>query len=465
METKTCPFCGEEIKAAAIKCRFCSELLADTTDLPLSLYRYEKSQANDFLLNMIRRFESDTIGEGFDLDFSIEIDMKSIRVENLLNVISIEAIKRIKERECIVDWQDRLEKLLDSGYQRTLKNLNKIAKNVKIESEHILASLFLNVRVVRNDLTTEIVDGNEFKDFSIDPYDLDYEITPDTIKQILQETWVVSRSKKFKWDNIDSDYHKTTQRWRKIWEKKKPKRLVCSVRTYDICPDCNGEGFFRCEKCSGRGKYTHQIGYFASGQERFNTVAEQCENCEGEGKIECKKCMGTGKHKYQVIKKVTDKKIVQSYALIVTPWVESSSCGEWRGNEKSGQYLEYPDYEISWLEFDDKELSSGIDKLYKNRTELLANNNVIQSKIEKEFRHLYEQNREASLEFFEKDQQGELACSIEKHLLIPFFRVSMNFQGDDSKYYIYIIQFPDSIECYLSLNSLPKLGFFKSFSL
>ena len=37
-ETKKCPFCGEEIKAVAVKCRFCNEMLNKNTAQNPSTY-------------------------------------------------------------------------------------------------------------------------------------------------------------------------------------------------------------------------------------------------------------------------------------------------------------------------------------------------------------------------------------------------------------------------------------------
>ena len=35
MDTKLCPFCAEDIKSAAIKCKHCGEMLTDSSSGPL----------------------------------------------------------------------------------------------------------------------------------------------------------------------------------------------------------------------------------------------------------------------------------------------------------------------------------------------------------------------------------------------------------------------------------------------
>lgn len=42
--TKRCIYCGEEIQADAVKCRYCKEFLADDEDLPVSHHAVSRRQ-------------------------------------------------------------------------------------------------------------------------------------------------------------------------------------------------------------------------------------------------------------------------------------------------------------------------------------------------------------------------------------------------------------------------------------
>ena len=52
-ETKKCPFCGEEIKAVAVKCRFCNEMLNKNTAQNPSTYEKNGLDIKRFLLGLL----------------------------------------------------------------------------------------------------------------------------------------------------------------------------------------------------------------------------------------------------------------------------------------------------------------------------------------------------------------------------------------------------------------------------
>jgi hypothetical protein len=54
--TKRCPYCGEEIKAEAIKCRHCKTMLSDENEVPSSEYIVIRAKELNFWQNIIAMY-------------------------------------------------------------------------------------------------------------------------------------------------------------------------------------------------------------------------------------------------------------------------------------------------------------------------------------------------------------------------------------------------------------------------
>jgi hypothetical protein len=366
-----------------------------------------------------------------------KFDTQNLDAEKWLNTISVEGYKLTK------GWSGDL-----CGSRRAIKKLTKIAKNVRIESGYLLASVFLNVMVVRDKTTTEIIDGKEMEDFSSNPYDFDYDISPDP-------------------DTLAKTI-KNAQNGRA------PKKVICAVVTQDsnqppACPTCKGKGFLQCKKCGGTGrggKYIEDT--YATGIARKKTG--QCPNCFGKGKVECVKCSGSGKqqmfsNQYQIVKKFEDKKEARQFACISTSWKEVERCYKYRVSYERDRYHGIGEgyYDtLVYFEFENSELENGLDKLYKNQKEIIIDNKLsLPNAISKDCNELYESNKEEALEFFEK-YAGKLGCSVEKHLAIPMFRLYYSIDGRNQEYSIDIYKFFDKGTCCFDDSSFPVLSFFKS---
>lgn len=373
-----------------------------------------------------------------------KFDTQNLDTEKWLNTISVEGYKLTK------DWNDDSD---ERGQRRALKNLAKIAKNVRIESGYLLASTFLNVAVVRDKITTEIIDGKEMEDFTRNPYDFDYDISLDTLQKTMEDAWGEKISQK----------------------------VICAVATRDsnqppACPTCEGKGFLRCDECGGTGRGEEFLAdTYAGGQERIKTG--QCPHCFGKGTVQCSDCNGSGKqqilsNQHQIVKKFEDKKEMRAFACISTSWKRAERC--YRDGYNSAFYFDNSD-----PGFENSELQSGLDKLYKNQKEILIDNHLtLPSEIDEECNGLYEKNKTEALEFFEKyydeekeeyvEYAGKLACSVEKNFAIPMFRlyystdVGKYDDGDIREFSIDIYKFSDKGTCCFSDGNFPVLGFFKS---
>jgi hypothetical protein len=329
---------------------------------------------------------------------------------------------------------------------RALKNLNKIVKNARIESGHILGSMFLNISVVRENITTVVIDGKEMKDFFQNPYDFDYEISADNIKKELQTP--------------------------------KPTSEIFSVTTCDgtqptACPHCEGKGSLRCKKCGGLRNEQYVDDNFENGEKRIRN--RQCVNCYGTGKIQCDNCAGSGKlpvfaKPYQIIKRFENTKNIMSYTATSStfePYVDDYCSTFYRistiDNEEFDRWKPEDEIKYYWSIFDNQELKADIKRLHKNQKEITIDKTaMLQDKIWNKYEsRLYEINRQAALDCFYENKQGKLGCFIEKHFAKPLFRIYFSTILDDSKCFIDIYKNSDN-NVVVCLGNLPELSFFKS---
>ena len=369
-----------------------------------------------------------------------KFDTKNLDAQKWLNTISIEGYKLSK------DWDRE-----DAVWRRGLQKLTKKAKNPRIESGYLLASLFLNVSVVRDKTVTETVEGKELDDFSRNPYDFDYGIAEDRIQEVIEEAL-------------------------EYGEKKiKPQWEICAVASSNEAPPCTacaGEGSVKCDECGGRGERMYVVETYANGSHKESI--RKCHHCKGTGKIQCEKCAGSGKqifaNQHQVVKKFEDSKKLRAFACVSTSWENAERCIKRDSTEhKAAVYFdEFKEDAYSRREcpdFGNRELQSGIAKLYKNQKEILVDGEQnIQNEISEICETLYRKNKKAATQYFDKNDKGKPGCSIEKHIAIPMFRLCYTADdgGYNKEYSINIYQFSDKGSCYFNEFDFPKLGFFKS---
>jgi hypothetical protein len=361
------------------------------------------------------------------------IDIRTRNALEWLNVISDESKK----------WDFDNDYYYLKENQRALKKLGKIVTEARIEPGYVLASMFLNVSVIRDQVKTFVIDGKEIddvKDFNYDPYDIDYDISPDKIKNILQNP--------------------------------EPAWKICAVSTRKadqapVCPNCDGKGFIKCEECNGSGRRKYVDGNYAGGDDKIKS--ERCYNCDGAGKIRCNKCEGSGKRhffseQYQVIKRFKDIKKIMSYIFTSTTFDEYAADRRYlsyrssRYSDKQYENIELKEEIEKWDDFDNEELKDGIVMLYKTQKELIVDKNQI---LPDKCKGLYKINKKAAVDYFKKDKEGKPACTIEKHLAIPLFRIHFSTKIDEDEYTFDIYERSNGEKACGFIN-LPELSFWKS---
>lgn len=379
----------------------------------------------------------------------------SVMIEGKFDYQSLEANDILREIGVIISKKAK-SLGLTSAEKRGAKNLSKIANDVRIEQGYMLASVFFNIQVVRDKITTKIVDGIELDDFSMSPYELDYGVSPDNLKYTIEEALKLRL------------------------KLEEARQIVCSVTTKNAdevvgCPKCDGSGSLRCESCGGSGREQYVDGIYASGEERIKTG--QCSNCYGSGKIKCDTCNGSGKreffsNQYQIIKSFEDVKVWEGYGCISRSWLMEfiDDCNF--PKDSGGHFLSNNPTFLSvwnnaWREFSNQELECGIEKLHKNQKEILVDNaTVISNEISLDYKRLYEQNKKSALRYFDSSKiskQGKLGCFIEKHIEIPVTLFYYSIDGYESVITIFENDNENANgETMCCFDNMPELGFFKS---
>jgi hypothetical protein len=402
------------------------------TTAPLKNYGKEilSRRLETFFTSEKQRYAFKKTYEDFCTPF--ELDFKTTTTEERIEIIR----EKIKHPHFFIHSSSI------SNKARFYKKFWKITENVEITEEYLLVSSFCNIMVDREQVTTEIKDGDELKNCANNPYDMDYNISPKNIAKVLEDG-LADPSK-----------------------KKKDKKEIFSVATQNSgakippCPNCKGKGVLRCEHCGGSGREQYVDGYYASGEERVKTG--NCAHCYGQGNIQCEACGGEGKpqiysDKYQIIKRFDDKQTILRYDCmsgLSNVWEQFEEAyyddlderiyNAERSVEDRGEGLDENDIkdiktrkfliqddDNLWCKCNNKELEQYIDKLHKNQHETIIDNNgqpmlAMLKEKGQEYCELYQKNKEAAYSKWEELEllNGQLGCSLEYHEVVPVIRIN-----------------------------------------
>ncbi len=131
-------------------------------------------------------------------------------------------------------------------------------------------------------------------------------------------------------------------------------RIVKDQRELEMCPNCDGDGYLRCDLCGGNG-YTIERKPIGE-----KNVIIACQRCDGTGDIICPDCNGSGKNKeydidIDVNRELIDKTIIDLFSkvthnTIIGPVIIPIADIQ---HQKSGIYV-IPDLKEHTLLFDEE---------------------------------------------------------------------------------------------------------------